>query len=76
MNNRQLKQHQKPEFDEHFDRLKDSTIMMVDDDPILMEVIKAFLEEEGYTNFITIDDLEKCTPQFLYLQVRRRGIKA
>lgn len=56
MNDRQQQQHQKPEVDEHFDRLRDSTIMMVDDDPILMEVIKAFLEEEGYTNFIMIDD--------------------
>ncbi len=50
--------------------------MMVDDDPILMEVIKVFLEEEGYTNFITIEDsrlaeaaLENGRPDVLLLDL-------
>lgn len=30
--------------------------MMVDDDPIMMELVQAFLEEEGYKHFITIED--------------------
>lgn len=51
-----LKERPAPKVDAHFDQLKKSTIMLVDDDPILMDLIKAYLEEEGYSNFILIED--------------------
>lgn len=37
-------------------QLKNAVIMMVDDEPILMEVLQSFLEDEGYKNFITVED--------------------
>lgn len=37
-------------------QLKNAVIMMVDDEPIMMEVLQAFLEDEGYQNFITVED--------------------
>jgi len=37
-------------------QLKNALIMMVDDEPILMEVLQAFLEEEGYQNFVTVEE--------------------
>ena len=36
--------------------LKDAKIMIVDDEPINIDVVQAFLEEEGYRNFVTIED--------------------
>jgi diguanylate cyclase (GGDEF)-like protein len=33
--------------------LNGSTVMLVDDDPIMIEVVQAYLEEAGYTSFIT-----------------------
>jgi len=35
--------------------LTNATIMMVDDEPINMEVIQAFLEDEGYSKFILVE---------------------
>ncbi len=37
-------------------RLKKSTIMMVDDEPTTMEVIKAWLVDAGYTNIVETSD--------------------
>lgn len=37
-------------------QLKNALIMMVDDEPILMDVLRAFLEEEGYQNFVTVEE--------------------
>lgn len=37
-------------------QINNATIMMVDDEPILMELLQAFLEDQGYSNFITIED--------------------
>ena len=31
-------------------------VMMVDDEPITLDVVQAFLEEAGYSNFITLSD--------------------
>jgi len=36
--------------------LLDAKIMMVDDEPTTMAVIRSFLKEDGYQNFILIDD--------------------
>ena len=33
--------------------------MMVDDEPLLMELLQAFLEDEGYKNFIAVEDSRK-----------------
>ena len=39
-----------------FAALTNFTVMMVDDDPIMLEVVQAFLEEAGYSSFITTSD--------------------
>jgi diguanylate cyclase (GGDEF)-like protein len=36
-----------------FSALRNSTVMMVDDDPMMLEVVQTFLEEAGYTSFVT-----------------------
>lgn len=61
---------------EEFDKLKESTIMMVDDEPLTMEVVKVFLEDAGYRNFILVEDsvqamteLERHRPDVLLLDV-------
>ena len=37
-------------------RLRGFTVMMVDDDPIMLEIVQTFLEEAGYSNFVTTSD--------------------
>ncbi|MGH8614580.1 MAG: diguanylate cyclase domain-containing protein, partial [Gammaproteobacteria bacterium] len=32
------------------------TIMLIDDEPLMLEVVQTFLEEAGYTHFVTTDD--------------------
>jgi len=44
-----------PELPEECEQLLNATIVMVDDEPITMEVVKVFLEEAGYRNFVLID---------------------
>ena len=63
-------------LEEDFGQLNKSTIMMVDDEPTTMEVIKAFLQESGYTNFVLIEDsreamraLENLRPDLLLLDL-------
>lgn len=36
--------------------LRDAKVMIVDDEPIMMDVVQAFLEDVGYSNFLTTDD--------------------
>tara|TARA_R110002049_G_scaffold195637_1_gene364773 strand:+ start:728 stop:2521 length:1794 start_codon:yes stop_codon:yes gene_type:complete len=48
--------------------INDATIMMVDDEPILMELLQAFLEDQGYSNFITIEDSTKAIDAMHQLQ--------
>ncbi len=36
--------------------LKNAKVMIVDDEPIMLDVVQAFLEDAGYTHFITTDD--------------------
>lgn len=57
-------------------KLINSTIMIVDDEPINLAVVQAFLEEEGYTQFVTLSDsrqalgkLEECRPDLLLLDL-------
>ncbi len=42
--------------DPHFSQLKTSTIMLVDDEPVMLEIVQALLEEEGYRHFISVED--------------------
>ena len=35
--------------------LRDAKVMIVDDEPILIDVIQILLEDAGYTNFLTLD---------------------
>ncbi|MBX2823267.1 MAG: response regulator, partial [Gammaproteobacteria bacterium] len=58
MNESQLLQDEfHRERDAHYERLiNTSRIMMVDDEPINMEVLQLHLESEGYNNFISTSD--------------------
>ena len=46
-----------------FEQLKDATIMLVDDEPITMEVVRTFLEDAGYRNFILVEDSTQAMDQ-------------
>ncbi len=48
---------------EHYIKLKNAHIMMVDDEPIMMELVQAFLEEEGYSRFSLQSDSRKALDQ-------------
>jgi len=59
-----------------FEHPKTATIMMVDDEPTTIEVLEAFLEGEGYENFLTTTDsrealqlLESHRPDVLLLDL-------
>ena len=64
------------ELQEEFDQLLDANIVIVDDEPINMEVVQAFLEEAGYSNFTLIENsseamtiLEQQRPDLLLLDL-------
>ncbi|MFO7543375.1 MAG: EAL domain-containing protein [Thiobacillus sp.] len=48
--------------------LRDAKVMIVDDEPIMMDVVQAFLEDAGYANFLTTDD----SSQALDLMLKQR----
>lgn len=37
-------------------RLKNSTIMLVDDEPVMLEIVRALLEDAGYKRFVLVED--------------------
>src|SRR5687767_456523 len=41
------------EYDDQYEALRDATVMMIDDEPTTIEVLQAFLENEGYRRFVT-----------------------
>ncbi len=51
--------------DERFQYQHSATIMMVDDEPINMEVVQAFLEDAGYKKFLTTDQSTTALPLLL-----------
>ncbi|WP_432823637.1 GGDEF/EAL domain-containing response regulator [Trichloromonas sp.] len=62
--------------DENTHQLKRATIMIVDDEPINIEVVQAFLEDDDYCNFTCVDDstqamriLEESRPDLLLLDL-------
>ena len=64
------------ELQKDVEPLLNATIMMVDDDPITMEVVQAFLEEAGYRHFVLVYDpteamhmLEQKRPDLLLLDL-------
>ena len=57
-----------PELPEECEQLLNATIVMVDDEPITMEVVQVFLEEAGYRNFVLI---EKSSEALAALEHRR-----
>ena len=46
-----------------FAQLQYASIMMVDDEPITMEVVQTFLEDAGYRKFILVEDSVKAMDQ-------------
>lgn len=55
---------------------KNAKIMVVDDESSSLEVVQAFLEEEQYSNFVTLDDstramalIEQTRPDLLFLDL-------
>lgn len=66
---------------EDFAQLRNASIMMVDDEPITMEVVQTFLEDAGYRRFILVDDsllamdrLREHRPDVLLLDVVMPGL--
>jgi len=47
-----------------FATLRTSTVMMVDDDPLMLEVVQAYLEEAGYVSFIKTSEPKEAMPLF------------
>ena len=45
-----------PAFQEDNDQLLNASIVIVDDESTTMEVVKAYLEETGYRNFVLIEE--------------------
>ena len=67
---------QSDDYQKQMERLKNATIMMVDDEPITTDVLTAFLEDAGYWNFVAtdrsteaIDLLEATWPDVLLLDL-------
>ncbi len=48
-----------------YDLLKQATIMMVDDEPIMLDIVSALLEEKGYRNFIKVEHSSKAIVRLL-----------
>ena len=53
-----------PEVPEEIEQLFNATIVMVDDEPITMEVVQVFLEEAGYRNFVLIENSSEAIAAF------------
>ena len=53
-----------PEVPEEIEQLFNATIVMVDDEPITMEVVQVFLEEAGYRNFVLIEKSSEAIAAF------------
>ena len=49
-------QNQGYKLGDDFEKLKDANIMMIDDEPITMEVVRTFLEDAGYRKFFLLDE--------------------
>jgi len=70
-----------PETDDQLGELKNATIMMVDDEPIIIESLQMFLEDAGYQNFVTTNEPKRAInmlvikkPDIVLLDVMMPGI--
>ena len=45
--------------------LASATVMMVDDEPITLDIVQAYLEDAGYRNFVTVSEPETVLPIFV-----------
>jgi putative two-component system response regulator len=50
-------------FEESIARIKTSRIMIVDDDPLLIKVVRRLLQNEGYSEFLTVTDSREAMMQ-------------
>lgn len=64
------------ELEQQTAQLQDSIIMMVDDEPLMLEILELYLFEEGYRNFVAvqqssqaIDILQSETPDVVFLDI-------
>ena len=62
--------------EEHVEQLRHATIMMVDDEPLMLEVLEMYLVEEGYRNFIpveksteAVETLQREMPDIVFLDL-------
>jgi diguanylate cyclase (GGDEF)-like protein len=69
------------DYEEHYQVLREATVMMVDDEPTTMDVLQAFLENEGYERFVTttesnraLDLLGSENPDVVLLDLHMPGI--
>jgi diguanylate cyclase (GGDEF)-like protein len=68
-------------YEEYYEVLRGATVMMVDDEPTTIDVLQAFLENEGYQRFITttesncaLDLLGSENPDVVLLDLHMPGI--
>jgi diguanylate cyclase len=68
-------------YEEHYQALRGATVMMVDDEPTTIDVLQAFLENEGYQSFVTttasnqaLDLLGTQNPDVVLLDLHMPGI--
>lgn len=69
------------ENDRYMNLIRSSKVMMVDDEPLTLEVMKIMLEDEGYNDFVVTDTsadamdlLEKNNPDVVLLDVFMPGV--
>jgi EAL domain-containing protein (putative c-di-GMP-specific phosphodiesterase class I)/PleD family two-component response regulator len=62
-------------------RLLDAKVMMVDDEPLMTDLVQTYLEDEGYTNFVVVNDplqalamLRREEPSLLLLDLMMPGM--
>ena len=62
-------------------RLLGAKVMMVDDEPLMTDLVQTYLEEEGYTNFVVVNDplkalevLRREQPSLLLLDLMMPGM--
>jgi diguanylate cyclase (GGDEF)-like protein len=70
-----------PESDPRFQATRNATIMIVDDEPIIVEILRSVLEDAGYASFIECSDssialqlLSDNKPDLVLLDVNMPGV--
>ena len=62
--------------EEHTEQLLRATIMMVDDEPLMLEILELYLSEEGYWNFVSVNQsteamaaIQRKIPDVVFLDI-------